>query len=52
MSFYARRAVAEGSRSILLHNIKLRLHERVGVAPTTFERTVPPEQREAVKEPA
>ncbi|HEX6467472.1 MAG TPA: PDDEXK nuclease domain-containing protein [Streptosporangiaceae bacterium] len=49
MRFYARRAATEGwSRSILLHHIKLRLHERVGIAPTTFDRSVPPEQREAV----
>ncbi|NEE03015.1 PDDEXK nuclease domain-containing protein [Phytoactinopolyspora halotolerans] len=48
--FYGERAAEEGwSRSVLVHQIKSRLHERVGVAPNTFERTVPLEERESVQ---
>jgi len=49
--FYARRVVDEGwSRNVLLHHVRHRLHERVGTAPNTFNRTVPPEEQEAVHE--
>jgi predicted nuclease of restriction endonuclease-like (RecB) superfamily len=49
--FYARHVIEQGwSRSVLINMIKGRLHERAGAAPTTFERTVPLEQREAVQQ--
>ncbi|MEU5876887.1 PDDEXK nuclease domain-containing protein [Spirillospora sp. NPDC047279] len=49
--FYVRRIVAEGwSRGFLVDRIRSRLHERVGASAATFERTVPPEERDDVRE--
>jgi predicted nuclease of restriction endonuclease-like (RecB) superfamily len=49
--FYARRAVSEGwSRSTLQAMIATRLHERTNPELTTFDRTVPEADREAVQE--
>jgi predicted nuclease of restriction endonuclease-like (RecB) superfamily len=48
--FYACRVAEEGwSRGFLIDRIKARLHERVGVAPTTFARTIPIEEQESVQ---
>lgn len=49
--FYAERAVAEGwSRSMLQTMIATKLHERVAPTLTTFDRTIPPADREAVQD--
>jgi predicted nuclease of restriction endonuclease-like (RecB) superfamily len=49
--FYARKVVEEGwSRNVLTNMIKGKLHQRVGTAPATFERTVPLEQQESIRQ--
>jgi predicted nuclease of restriction endonuclease-like (RecB) superfamily len=43
--------VEEGwSRNVLTTMIKGKLHERVGAAPATFEKTVPLEQQESIRQ--